>query len=257
MIKPELMKLLPRTGIILLIGRRGSGKSLCAHSILESLHTNRECFVYNFPKEDILPPYIQVTNNMEFKDNSVVLVDEGYMNFSARKGMSENNKFIDNLNGLARQKDLLIIYITQEAARIDVNIVRGIEVLLVKTLSINQVRFERKEMRTFLSKVKDMYSGMSIEDKLSSVYVSCDTLYDSYEGFMVNAISPPSYWNDEISRAWAGVSLDGKNGKNTKVNECKTGTIKKKTFTSLENVCKIEGNYYLIDKNGERIRKLA
>ncbi len=211
MINPLLKKLLPRTGIVLIIGRRGSGKSVTAHAILDEMHYDRECYIYNFPKPEYLPDYIKVTNDLEFKEGSVVLVDEGYMNFSARKGMSQNNQFIDNLNGLARQKDLLIIYITQEAARIDINIVRGIEVLIVKALSLNQVRFERREMRTFLTKVKEQFDNITITDKIfSSAYISCDTLQQTYEGMVPNASSPPWYWKDKISKAWAGVSLSNK-----------------------------------------------
>ncbi len=208
MISLELKKYIPRTGIVLIIGRRGGGKSVLAHAILEELHADRECYIYNFPKPGILPSYIQVTDDIEFKEGSIVLVDEGYMNFSARKGMSQNNKFIDNLNGLARQKDLLIIYITQESARIDINIVRGIEVLLVKALSINQVRFERKELRTFLGDVRTKFNELPKEDMLSSVYLSCDTMDNGmFDGLLKNVISPPWYWNDGISKAWAGVSL--------------------------------------------------
>ncbi len=241
MVKPELMKLIPRTGIILIIGRRGAGKSVLAHALLEELHFSRKCFVYNFPQSDVLPSYIHSTDELEFEEGSVVLVDEGYMNFSARRGMSQNNKFIDNLNGLARQKDLLIIYITQEAARIDINIVRGIEVLLVKALSINQVRFERKEMRTFLQDVKSRFDLITDKkDLFSSVYVTCDTLDNKFEGMIYRAVTPPHYWNDRISKAWAGVSLKGEE-ENVKKNK------KKKLYKVVETDDKI----YTIYDDGE------
>lgn len=245
MINPLLKKLLPRTGIVLIIGRRGSGKSVTAHAILDELHYDRECYIYNFPKPEYLPNYIHTTQDLEFKEGSVVLVDEGYMNFSARKGMSQNNQFIDNLNGLARQKDLLIIYITQEAARIDINIVRGIEVLIVKALSINQVRFERKELKTFLMKVKEQFDNIQQKEQFfSSAYVSCDTLQETFEGMIIDAANPPWYWKNEISNAWAGISM-----KDAKIKVSDPTQTRKRHVKMTDNVVKIKGDYYLINGN--------
>lgn len=207
---------LPDNGIVLIIGRRGGGKSVIGNAILEYEHAvrNRNVLIYNFPKPELLPNYISITDDLEFKEGSVVLVDEGYMNFSARKGMNANNKFIDNLNGLARQKDLLIIYITQESARIDINIVRGTEVLIVKALSINQVRFERKEYRIFLSSIKDAIDALQTKERIqSAAYITSDLIGSKFEGLVENACSPPWYWNEDLSKAWSNIDLSSKERK--------------------------------------------
>lgn len=209
-LNPKLAECLPDDGLVLIIGRRGSGKSTLGYCILEYEHyvKKRPCYVYNFPKPELLPKYIHPIDTLEFPEGSVVLIDEGYMNFSARSPLSHKNRFVSNLNGLARQKGLLIIYISQESSSIDINIIRGIEVILIKALSMNQVRFERKEIRNFLKKVKDEIDKLGDADIIrKSTYVVCDLIGKKFEGLIVGSNTKPLFWNEEISKAWAGISL--------------------------------------------------
>ncbi|HDD44594.1 MAG TPA: hypothetical protein ENG63_07030 [Candidatus Desulfofervidus auxilii] len=208
MISPKLMQFIPQDGLVLIIGRRGSGKSVLAYGLLEALHRKRQTYVYNFPKPDLLPSYIKVINTLDFPEDSIVLIDEAYMNFPARKAMAWSNRFIDSLNGLARQKNLLIFYVSQETSRVDLNIIRGIDVLFIKALSVNQVRFERKELRSYLQRIKDLIDKLNNEDLIKrSTYVSCDLIGKRFEGLIINSNTPPSFWSEELSKAWRDVSL--------------------------------------------------
>ena len=209
MINEELAKLIPETGVILILGERGSGKSVLAYSILEYFYNKRNLFVFRFPRPEILPSFIQVTYDPDFPDGGIVLVDEAYITFSARKAMSRKNKFIDMLNGLARQKDLLVIYITQDSTRVDVNIIRSADVLMIKRLSKRQVEFERKELKSWLKKVKEAIDRIgSLEEIRRSVYVDSDIFGKEFSGIVRNCITLPGFWSEEISKAWSGVSLN-------------------------------------------------
>ena len=209
MINEELAKLIPETGVILILGERGSGKSVLAYSILEYFCNKRNLFVFRFPRPEILPSFIQVTYDPDFPDGGVVLVDEAYITFSARKAMSRKNKFIDMLNGLARQKDLLVIYITQDSTRVDVNIIRSADVLMIKRLSKRQVEFERKELKSWLKKVKEAIDRIgSLEEIRRSVYVDSDIFGKEFSGIVRNCITLPSFWSEEISKAWRNISLN-------------------------------------------------
>lgn len=210
MLNPKVIECLSETGLILIIGRRGSGKSALGYSILEYLQ-DRPCYVYNFPKPGLLPDFISPIYDLEFPENSTILIDEAYMNFSSRNSLSKRNKFISNLNGLTRQKNLLVIYISQETTSIDINIMRGLEVLFVKALSINQVRFERKAIKSFLGHVKKEIDMLNSEDRIKkAAYISCDIIGKRFEGLIENANELPSFWNEEISKAWKGVELEKK-----------------------------------------------
>jgi len=245
MLDKKIVECLPNSGLVLIIGRRGSGKSTLAYCIAEYFKGKRECYSFNFPKPDLLPDFIKPIYDLDFPEGSLIIVDEGYMSFSSRQSLSERNKFISNLNGLARQKDLLVIYISQESTSIDINIIRGIEVMFIKALSINQVRFERKEIRTFLSNIKEKIDALGNADDIKrSVYVLCDLLGKHFEGLVKNANTLPSFWNEEISKAWSGISLTQQNDINTPKKS------KKKSFSLGEKVFKINGEYYVVKKDG-------
>jgi len=208
MIHPKLLSLIPDNGLILILGRRRSGKSCLAYALLEELKSKKQTYVLKFPRKELLPEWIVNLDTLDFPENSIILVDEAYKIFSARTPMSERNRFISDLNGLAGQKNLLIIYITQESTKVDINILRGIDIMLIKALSINQIRFERRELRNYLGPIKEKIDNLKDVDLIKrSTYVSCDLMEKKFEGLIVNSNTPPSFWNEELSKSWAGVHL--------------------------------------------------
>lgn len=212
MISQTLAKYIPNNGIILILGHRGSGKSVLAYSILEYLYLNipnKTLLVYNPPKPDIFPKFIKPIYSMDFPKNSAILIDEAYIEFSSRSSMNKKNKTIDMLNGLARQKDLLIIYITQDSTRVDINIIRSADILMVKRLSKRQIDFERKEIKKWLSNIKLALDA--VDDCKKAVYIDCDTEHYQYSGVITNCITLPSFWSEELSRAWENVFMHTKN----------------------------------------------
>jgi len=240
-ITPALAKYIPETGIILILGRRGSGKSVLAYSILEHLHSKdpeKNLFVYNFPKPNVLPEFIKPTYNIDFPQNSAVLIDEAYIQFSSRSSMTKKNKIIDMLNGLARQKDLLIIYITQDSTRVDINIIRSADVLMIKKLSKRQVEFERKEIKSWLSKIKSALD--SVKDYKKAVYIDCDTDQE-YSGIITDCITLPSFWSEDISKSWGNVCIQP------------NANMTKKEEIDNKGICKVynfKNRRYLVLKNG-------
>ena len=139
MIDKNLSKYIPETGIILIIGERGSGKTVLGFSILEYIYetSQKKCFLYT-PFDIPLPEWITVTNNLEFENNSCILIDESHITFFSRSHSSNKNIFISKLNNLVRHKSLLLVYITQDTAKIDVNILRSADVLMTKRINTFQ-----------------------------------------------------------------------------------------------------------------------
>ena len=245
MISPKLLQLIPENGLILILGQRGAGKTCLAYGLLEALSA-RPCYVYRFPRPEILPPQIKETD-INFPENSVVLIDEAYISFSARDSMNSKNRFMDFLNGLCRQKNLLIIYITQDSSRVDINIIRSVDILLIKRLHKRQVEFERKELKRFLWKAKKEIDRLGDKKQIkSSVYVDCDMIGKTFEGIIRNSNTPPSFWTDDLSKAWKGVDILDK-----EEHEVETPKKRhKKTVSFGDKVFKIDDKFYVLE-NGE------
>jgi len=209
----ELIKLIPKWGLVLIAGTTGSGKSTLAYAILEYLHydqPNREIYVYGFPEEkvNILPEWIKPLDTLEFPEGSIVLVDEAYIQFHSRSSMSQKSKFMDMFAGLVRQKDILGIFISQTLRKIDVGILSAAQLILVKKISSFQVKMDRSEMRSFLSEVLQAFKDAEAKgyDPQHCVYAISNE--KDFEGLIVNSNSEPSFWSTSLSKAWSGVKLN-------------------------------------------------
>ncbi len=103
----------------------------------------------------LLPEAIGAVATLEEAPScSALLVDEAALGYSARKSASEKNQRLLELISLARQRNQIIIFITQETSYIDITILRGLSTLIVKKPSPLQNRLERPEIREFIEKAE-------------------------------------------------------------------------------------------------------
>lgn len=209
MISEEFFAIVPKAGMILMAGGIGSGKSATAYSLLEEIHTRdpgRKIYAYNFPpaKGRLLPEYITPTYNAEFEEGSVVIADEAYFKFYSKENNSDLNKFMDVFSGLVRQKGILVIFITQTTRKLTLSSVSGVQVFLVKTPDVMMTKLDRSELRKILQEALSEYRKLPLGQRKSSTYV----ISMDYEGLMLDTNTPPSFWTEELSRAWEGVRLE-------------------------------------------------
>ncbi|MFH1917334.1 MAG: zonular occludens toxin domain-containing protein [Nanoarchaeota archaeon] len=189
-------KLLKKSLILLVIGRRGSGKTALGFKFLELFHnmSKKKCHIvgYNDVK---LPFWVKKIDDVQHaKINSVVLIDEGALAFSSRDSMKDANKMISRIMAVARHKNLTLIFISQNSAMIDVNILRLVDSLVLKEPSLLQSRFERKALRDIYTEVHDSFKG--VETKAAHFFI----YDDDFQGLMTYGL--PSFWSDKISTSF-------------------------------------------------------
>lgn len=204
----KLLDCLPSVGMVIVAGGIGSGKSCMAYGILEELHLAdpaRQIFAYNFPiqKAHLLPAWIHPTLNEEFPDGSAVIVDEAYFAFYAKDHANELNRFMEKFAGLARQKGIFTLFITQATRKVTLAQVAGAQGMLIKTPDIMMTKLDRPELRPMLKEALAAFLKLPPDDRRRATWV----LSTEYEGLLEDTNSPPSFWTDELSRAWEGVSL--------------------------------------------------
>jgi hypothetical protein len=186
-----------KSTIGLILGARGTGKSAIGMRLLENFKakTDKQVYALGF-KEESLPDWIRAVKNIEeIKNNSVILIDEGGIEFSSRKTMSNANTFLSELLLIARHKDLSVIFITQNSANLEINAIRQADYLVLKPSSLLQKDFERK-------KIKDVYSLVDKEfeelDDPGLTYIYAN----QYLGFVSNSL--PSFWSEKVSKGYSG-----------------------------------------------------
>ncbi|MBI4145408.1 hypothetical protein HY493_04365 [Candidatus Woesearchaeota archaeon] len=184
------------SSIVLVAGRRGSGKSVLGFRLLENIHakTQRPCYVLGV-KQGVLPVWIESVEKLEdVKNGGVVLVDEGAVAFGSRDSMSKKNKELGKLLAVARHKDLTLVLITQNTGMIDKNVLNLTDTILLKEGSLLQEKMERSVMKEIYRSASKAFSAIPANERQQHVYV----FDNDFEG--VCKVSLPSFWSSKVSK---------------------------------------------------------
>ncbi|MEK6925892.1 MAG: zonular occludens toxin domain-containing protein [Nanoarchaeota archaeon] len=180
--------------IILITGKRGSGKTALGFKFLDVLAGKRSAYYLG---EGELPRFIKkVSDVKDVKNDSILLVDEAAISYSSRNSMKKANKVLSDIMVIARHKNLSLIIITQNSAMIDLNVVRLTDTIIFKEPSLLQARFERKSIKDLFEKADKEFKKVK-DDKKSYFYV----LDDEFEGML--SCSLPDFWSDKLSKSFS------------------------------------------------------
>jgi hypothetical protein len=193
----EFRRKLTRSSLILLIlGKRGSGKTAFGMKLAEMFHHEARKKIYTLGYESAkLPSWLKKVASIEaIPNNSISLLDEGAVFFSSRESMKNPNKELSKLMAIARHKNLTLILITQNSGLIDINVLRLADTILLKEPSLLQAEFERKAIKDMYAKVVPMFKDK--QNKKPYVYV----WDDEFEGMLKSGL--PAFWTEEISNSF-------------------------------------------------------
>lgn len=208
LVNEVILKHMPEVGFGLIMGDIRSGKSVMGYGLLEDLgfKSGRAMCVFGLPKEKtaLLPNHIKhVYHVEEMVEGSITLFDESYKEFYAREWQQDPNKMIDTLAGLAGQKDMLSIFITHQSRKLDVGVVAALQFLIYKKPSMLQYRFERPQLRSLSKEAHVAFQKYTKKEARKHAYV----FFPDYQGMILNSNQVPKWWTEEISKAYANVSI--------------------------------------------------
>ena len=192
-------KLLDKSLILLIVGKRGSGKTAFGMKMIETFarETGRKCYVLGFEHAK-MPGWLKKAGVIEdIPNNSVALLDEGAVLFSSRDAMKNPNKELGKLMAVARHKNLTLIIITQNSALVDLNVLRLADTLMLKEPSLMQATFERKAVKEMYEKVSKMFQKKENKEQLTYIWD------DDFEGLVRSNL--PNFWNEGISKSFKDV----------------------------------------------------
>ncbi len=192
-------KLLRSSLIMLIIGKRGSGKTSLGMKLLEFFnhYSDRKCYIMGYSKTK-LPKWMKKIDNVEdAPEGSVLLIDEGAVGYFSRDSMKKANKILSKIMVIARHRGLTLIIATQNSAMIDLNVLRLADSLLFKEPSLLQSRFERKALKDMFEKITPLFKDMVDAEK--NLYV----WDDDFEGLL--SYDLPPFWSEEISKSYKNI----------------------------------------------------
>jgi|GEM_PF-2370929 len=220
--KIDWTTIFPEPFVILILGQRGGGKTALGHLLLEIFSEQgkrRKAYIIGFPhhKRHLLPDWITPLDELIFPDDSVVLLHEAHFYLHARRSMNEANVEIDKLVTVSRHKNVDIIVETQQSFRLDRNIVAEVDGIIFRLPELMQEKFERPEVRWITQMAKKAFAPYIKEHKVvdesgkvigvyrevsPEVVKKAFIFSKNYIGMYPHDIPLPSYWSEEISKAY-------------------------------------------------------
>ena len=196
------LKRIIHPSIVLIIGKRGSGKSASSYRILELFRFGPKPYVVGVPasKRHLLPNWISIVNSLEeVPEGAIAIVDEAYIRYHARNSTAQESKEMSKLLNLSRQRDQTLIFVSQEARQIDVNIASSANVFIFKDPGLLQLKFDRPELNQMAIKAREAFATISGDKRPWNYVYSLDT---DFSGLIKNRL--PSFWIPGLSRIFAG-----------------------------------------------------
>ncbi len=196
------LRLIRHPSIVIILGGRGKGKSCLGYRLLEHLRWVASIYVVGLPESarKLLPDYIGMVARLEdAPPNSIVLVDEGYLTYHARRSMAATSVQMSQILNLSRQRNQTLIFVTQEAGQIDRNVASSANVIVFKDLGMLQLEFDRRQLSKIATKAKEAFATIITDDKRKQAYVYASD--SEFMGLVENSL--PTFWCEKLSHIFA------------------------------------------------------
>lgn len=197
----EWLRLIVHPTIVLILGKRGSGKSALGYRLLEHLRYTANPYVIGLSKEarTLLPDWIEMAASLEeVPPKAIVLVDEAYLPYHARNSMACESKAMSQALNLSRQRKQTIIFISQEARQVDRNIASSSNTVIFKDLGMLQLQFDRREFAQLATQAKEAFITIKGDKRPWSFVYAPDA---DFTGLVENSL--PALWQDKLSHIFA------------------------------------------------------
>jgi len=207
-----IINLIHHPSVVLITGKRRSGKSCLGYFLLEQFHKERNIptYVLSLPKEKhhLLPDFITPVDTVdELPENCIALIDESSLSYHASKWGAKETVVMDRMISVSGQKKQTFVFISHTMRKFAVTLLLEIDLLLCKEPSLFHSKLERSEVRKLTEEVAREFKKLPKGETRKNVYV----ISEDFVGFIRNPM--PSFFTPELSTAYAGIDINQKDEK--------------------------------------------
>jgi len=199
-----------KSKIVYIIGARGKGKTCTSAWLVSELYKlNNKISIYfvgagirqMFPKE-----WAKYENKIQdVPNNSFIVLDEASIRYSAREFYKESNILLGKYLAIARHKGLTVIFITQHAGMIDINIRRLRDIVIWKPsndYTFTEGKGKDSTLKKFYDKIRYNMAPRNIDEVLLE--------YPAEKRFIHFKHEKPLFWTEELSKAFSSFQFGSK-----------------------------------------------
>lgn len=201
----HLRETLENSEVILITGKRGSGKTALGTLLLENSPKRESYFVglsseyWQLLPDTITPLPLDMQGLENLPSEATILIDEAMIWFYSRNSLKGMNKLISILVTEARHKEQLLVFISHSLRKLDVGIAIDADAIIFKEPSLLHSKFERKEILRLVQEAKRAFDKILPSERVKHAYL----VSQDYEGMLEAEL--PSFWTEELSHAVASV----------------------------------------------------
>lgn len=179
-----------------IIGDVGSGKTAVATSIIDQYKD--EYAPYIVARKSVHKTYPEWMKridpeNLRIPKDAIIFIDDIHLYYHAREWAGGKSRLLDALSRERRQVNSAIVMTTQDAAVVDINLIRMLSAIIIKKPGLMQRKYERSAIQPMLNRA---YKELKDKD-IAATYIISN---QKDEEEVIN-ISPPAWFTDEISMA--------------------------------------------------------
>ncbi len=239
--------------IIVLLGRRGSGKSALAGKIGEYNYAVNNMHIYwiGLPEQAriLLPSWINITDSIEkCPMGSFIIVDEAGLQYMSLNFNTDRNKLLRSMLQICRHRHCSLVFAVQSSRDMDNSIIRQCDTIIFKEPGFHQPDSERQDVQKRAKQAAKVFKDIPREKRREAAFV----FDDEFQELITSTV--PSFWSEELSHIYAHLDFTAIEQKVERRNELQT-TITQET--KLLGEASIDKDILELKKQGLGIERIA
>jgi hypothetical protein len=192
--------------VILILGRRGSGKTALAAKIGEYMMATYKMLVYWIglpePARSLLPHWIKMVDSPDqCPVGCLIIIDEAGLHFLSLAFATDQNRLLRALLMVCRQRHSSLVVAVQSSRDLEYSVVRQADSIIFREPGMHQPDSERPDIRSMAKKAAAVFKEIPQDEKRESAYV----FDDDFTGIIKCTL--PSFWSEDLSHVYAHFDL--------------------------------------------------